>query len=229
MLATEATKKSGSGGHKWLVVSALLASCVLVCLALWESSPTVGKSEDARSFATKNPHGLLYSEDSVDWQLLLECGRGGQMTSYQVDNTRTLDLPRVVSVYFEPTFGGGNLMTITKYAVQTKRCNYAVKALNKGKELSFVTTADGSFRAQVTKAIADSNWYGSASAKNQLWNSCRGNPGNTRPITSIAYHACGNTAGLHVYPGRCEFDYADSSTRGAKVWVAIARPNSPTC
>ena len=226
MLTTEATKKSGSGGHKWLVISALVASCALVCLALWESSPTVGRSEDAQSFVSVTPRGLLSNVANVDWQLFLECGRGGEMV-YQVDNTRLFDLRRVVSVYFEPTFGGPSM--ITQYAVQTRRCNYAVRALNKGKEMSFVTYADGSFRAQVTPRIANLHWYGSTAAKDHLWNTCKGNAGGTRPVTRVVYQACGNRDGLRINRAACEFDAFNSKTRGIKVWIALAHNTSSIC
>jgi hypothetical protein len=181
----------------------------------------------AEDLPRANEPYLAQPTPGVTWFPFYSCGpheRGNHVFS------KKLDLRKVVMIAMVPNYDQANFVDV---AVQSKRCNYAVKALNKGKEFSYILDANGNNPRPVNLATINANWYGSTNARRRLWNSCV-KDGRVNPITTKLYHACGNVGGLHLNTRRlsaadpmfCDWDFQDANRRGADVWVAYSNDGS---
>ena len=151
-------------------------------------------------------------DDEIGWISVQTCteANSGSTFTYPRGETEMAALePYAISIKYVPTDTPNALIGTDLYAFQAVTCSNPIMSVNNGNEPSFTIDYDGNEE----KSYADmDNWLGSSTAKSRIENWCLRD--DLRSMSDVQYHACGNTAGVHInsgseYPGRCVWDFAN--------------------
>eukprot|EP01084_Bolivina_argentea_P227594 384375_1 len=157
-----------------------------------------------------------YTTRQIGWIKMYSCIQSTNAYTYY----HTAELSELqyyaISIKFVPPNSKQN-PNYDNYAVVAKPCSNPVKALNHGKEVSFVFN-EGT-EAYLEQANQDF-WIGTSTAKDRLINTCN------RPLSdanNVLYYACGNTEGFHIIPStpQCEWDFQDDLPDDVEVYFGF--------
>eukprot|EP01084_Bolivina_argentea_P227595 384377_1 len=157
-----------------------------------------------------------YTTRQIGWIKMYSCIQSTNAYTYY----HTAELSELqyyaISIKFVPPNSKQN-PNYDNYAVVAKPCSNPVKALNHGKEVSFV------FNEGTETYLEQANpdfWIGTSTAKARLTNTCNY---PLRDANNVLYHSCGNTAGFHIVPStpQCEWDYQNDLPDDIEVYFGF--------